>query len=103
MSKTNTSTEVMTEEVKTESVVAEKVDTLEKETVGKIEVTKKDKTPVISFSAATQKMNARQFFDQYPHDNAQVVALIIALYGNKTKTVAEWEAFYQQMLKKKVS
>jgi len=92
MSKTNSTTEVMTEEVKIdETVSAAKV------------VSGKVKPPVISYSAATQKMNARQFFDQYPHDNAQVVALIIALYGNKTMTVAEWEAFYQKMLKKKVS
>ncbi|MCQ2086685.1 MAG: hypothetical protein MJZ37_01215 [Bacilli bacterium] len=58
---------------------------------------------VAAMSAETQRMNARQFFDTYPHDNKQVVNLIITLYGNQIKTVAQWEAFYQQMLKKKVS
>lgn len=59
--------------------------------------------PVGKLSAETQRMNAQQFFDTYPHDNKQVVALIITLYGNQIKTVAQWEAFYQQMLKKRVS
>lgn len=90
MSKMNAITEAKEEESIENVAVAEKVTT-------------KVNKPVINYSATTQKMNARQFFDQYPHDNAQVVALIIMLYGNKTKTVAEWEAFYQQMLKKKVN
>lgn len=100
MSKNNVTVEP-TMENDDEKIIEKPVETVD--VAVKKDVTTKESKPVIALSAATQKMNARQFFAQYPHDNAQVVALIIALYGNKTKTVAEWEAFYQQMLKKKVN
>lgn len=105
MSKTNS--EVIETETKIEPVseVVETVKEPVKETVSAVtdKVIKTPGTTVAKMSAETQRMNARQFFDTYPHDNKQVVALIIALYGNQIKTVAQWEAFYQQMLKKKVS
>lgn len=73
------------------------------EVVAEKAVITKPGATVEKLSADTQRMNARQFFDTYPHDNIQVVDLIVSLYGNQIKTVAQWEAFYQQMLKKKVS
>lgn len=98
------------EPMKEEEIVPETAETVEEKNVDLVEkpimaaVTKVEKPgPIISFSAETQRMNARQFFDTYPHDNTQVVNLIITLYGTQIKTVAQWEAFYQSMLKKKVS
>ena len=94
------------EEVIETEVKVETVETPVKETVTeKVEkaTAQKPDTTVMKMSAETQRMNARQFFDTYPHDNKQVVDLIISLYGSQIKTVAQWETFYQQMLKKKVS
>lgn len=104
MSKTNS--EVIETETKIEPVseVVETVKEPVKETVSAVtEKVIKPDTTVAKMSAETQRMNARQFFDTYPHDNTQVVNLIITLYGSQIKTVAQWEAFYQSMLKKKVS
>lgn len=102
MSRTNSEVieETPVEQVtETKETVVEPVETVKEVKV----VTAKKPGPVAAMSAETQKMNAKQFFDTYPHDNQQVVNLIISLYGKQIKTVAEWEAFYQKMLKKKVS
>lgn len=87
------------EETKLETVIEKPV-----EVENKAEKTVAEKPAAVpSLSAATERMNAKQFFQKYPHDNKQVVNLIIALYGNQIKTRDQWEEFYNQILNKKVS